>query len=185
MEKLAKLFFASVLGIVVWSTPAAVQAQTLPPWMNKRTETTSPQSSPQQYPTTRPAETRTDENGRTWDGDRAYPTNGNRKGHPHGMPPGQAKKMNRGYGVANNRRYDDRRYDDRRYDNRGYDDRRDNRGYDNRRYDERRDDRGYNDRRDDDRRYDDRRYDHDDHHDKDHGKKGKYKYKKDKGNYRD
>jgi hypothetical protein len=34
--------------------------------------------------------------------------------HPHGMPPGQRKKLE-------NRRYDDRRYDDRRYDDRRYD----------------------------------------------------------------
>ena len=45
-----------------------------------------------------------------------------KKGHPHGMPPGQRKK-------SGNRRYDDDRYDDRRYDDRRYDDRR----YDDRR----------------------------------------------------
>lgn len=35
--------------------------------------------------------------------------------HPHGMPPGQRKKLEN--------RNDDRRYDDRRYDDRRYDDR--------------------------------------------------------------
>lgn len=51
----------------------------------------------------------------------------NKKGHPHGMPPGQRKKMNREYDDRD-RRYDDR---DRRYDDRDrrYDDRRD-RDYD-------------------------------------------------------
>ena len=58
--------------------------------------------------------------------------------HPHGMPPGQRKKMgNGGYDP----RYEGRRDDDRQYDDRRYDDRR------------------YDERRDDDRRYDDRRYD--------------------------
>lgn len=41
--------------------------------------------------------------------------NRNRKGHPHGMPPGQRKK----YG---DRDHDDDRYADRRYDNRRDDD---------------------------------------------------------------
>lgn len=65
--------------------------------------------------------------------------NNKKKGHPHGMPPGQRKKMGE--------RYDDR-YEgrDRRYDDR-YEGR-DRRGSDSR------------DRRDDDRR--DRRYDDDD-----------------------
>lgn len=56
--------------------------------------------------------------------------------HPHGMPPGQRKKM--GNGGYEGRRDDDRQYDDRRYDDRRSDDRR------------------YDDRRDNDRRYDDR-----------------------------
>lgn len=52
---------------------------------------------------------------------------GGKKGHPHGMPPGQRKKMgNRDYDDDRyeNRRYDDRRYDDRRYEDRRYVDRR-------------------------------------------------------------
>jgi hypothetical protein len=74
--------------------------------------------------------------------------------HPHGMPPGQRKKMQRNSDV-----YDDRRNDDRRDDDRRYDDRRD-------------DDSRYDDRRDDDRRYDDRR---DNDRNDSRGKKGKKK----------
>lgn len=52
------------------------------------------------------------------------------KQHPHGMPPGQRKKMgNGGYDP----RYEGRRDDDRQYDDRRYDERRD----DDRRYDDR------------------------------------------------
>lgn len=60
-------------------------------------------------------------------------SNNGKKGHPHGMPPGQRKKME----GRSDDRYDSR---DRRYDDR------------DRRYDDR--DRRYDDR--DDRRYDDR-----------------------------
>lgn len=51
----------------------------------------------------------------------------NRKQHPHGMPPGQRKKMDNRYDprYEGNRREDDRRYDDRRTDDRRYDDRKD------------------------------------------------------------
>ncbi len=51
----------------------------------------------------------------------------NKKGHPHGMPPGQRKKMDKRYDEryeSRDRRYEDsrdRRYDDR--DDRRYDDR--------------------------------------------------------------
>lgn len=62
----------------------------------------------------------------------------NKKGHPHGMPPGQRKKMGE--------RYDDR-YEDR---DRGYDSRRDRDDDDRRDRDDDDDDRR-------DRRYDDRR----------------------------
>lgn len=56
-------------------------------------------------------------------GDDRYNNKGSKKGHPHGMPPGQRKKMgNRDY-DDDDRRYDDRRYDDRRYDDRRYMDR--------------------------------------------------------------
>lgn len=59
-------------------------------------------------------------NNRYGDDDR-YNNKRSKKGHPHGMPPGQRKKLgNRDYDD----RYDDRRYDDRRYDKRVYDDRR-------------------------------------------------------------
>ena len=51
--------------------------------------------------------------------------NNKKKGHPHGMPPGQRKKMGERYDdryEGRDRRDDDRRYDDRR--DRRYDDRR-------------------------------------------------------------
>ena len=54
----------------------------------------------------------------------------NKKQHPHGMPPGQRKKMDKRYGDeygSRDKRYDDRkdkRYDDRRdRDDDRYDDR--------------------------------------------------------------
>lgn len=73
--------------------------------------------------------------------------NRNKKGHPHGMPPGQRKKMDGRYDERYETR--DRRYEDR---DRRYDDR--DRRYDGRERDDDDRDRRYEDR--DGRRYDDR-----------------------------
>ncbi|GAB3291998.1 hypothetical protein GCM10027511_04800 [Hymenobacter humi] len=100
MEKLPKILFAAMLGMFAWGTPAAAQAQTisnLPPWMNKKVETPAPQ--PQSYPTNAPVEVRTEDGRRVYSDGRTYRTSEyrnaeyRRKGHPHGMPPGQAKKL--------------------------------------------------------------------------------------------
>ncbi|WP_426060597.1 hypothetical protein [Hymenobacter sp. B1770] len=152
MYKLPKISYTLVLGLLVWTT-AAVQAQTanLPPWMQKRTGTPAPQ--PTSTPAPAPGEVFPEIFGRT-------PTNNDndrrdtryRKGHPHGMPPGQAKKRgyranpsNGGLPPGQVRPVDNRRYDDHDRDYRRYDDR--DRNY--RRDDE---DRYKNDRRDDDDR---------------------------------
>lgn len=94
MRKLPQIICITLLGL--FAGTASAQAQTiknLPPWMNKRPDVTSPQPAPQSYPTNAPVEVRTADGRVVRSRDRNYRSNTYRKGHPHGLPPGQAKKM--------------------------------------------------------------------------------------------
>ncbi|GAA4347804.1 hypothetical protein GCM10023185_03120 [Hymenobacter saemangeumensis] len=101
MKKLPYIFAASLLGLVTLAASTAQAQSKLPPWIGGKTETPAPQPAPQPAPTTQPSQTtppvygesRPDVAGRIPEpGSPEYSADRNRKGHPHGMPPGQAKK---------------------------------------------------------------------------------------------
>ena len=133
MIKPSKIFYVALLSLFAWAAPSA-HAQTtgsLPPWVRRKVETPTTQPAPQptqSYPAPIDERIRQARNERYGNPD--YRETEYRKGHPHGMPPGQAKKQYR-RGYEDGRRdskYDDRRYERRDDDRRNYDHDDDHRG---------------------------------------------------------
>jgi len=129
MKKLHKILCASLVSMFALGVSSA-QAQIttkLPPWIDKKVP--APQPQPQPAPQTQPTVIIGGTNPQVIErlpDDRYYNSPRYRKGHPHGMPPGQAKKLgyranpsNGGLPPGQAKKLYQYRDDDYRYDDHG------------------------------------------------------------------